>query len=265
MGRRRRKMSVFGRQAMWTFDAVDAGRGRYLRGVARRRRRRPHRRPTSCSVGSRPRTGCAGLPVTTPRAPAFGGFCYLNNAAIATEYLVRASGEPVAILDVDYHDGNGTQQESSTNATTSSTRPCTATPTTPFRLRGGGTPRNEAGAPDAGRTSTSPCPPGPTTTATWLRSSRCSTPSPSFPGSIVVVSLGFDTYTLDPWCDLDLTTAGYHRIAARVRAVGKALVILQEGGYHVPTLGENARAWLRGAGGLPFDPRDVTPLSDEAS
>ena len=36
--------------------------------------------------------------------------------------------------------------------------------------------------------------------------------------------------------------------------MGKRLVILQEGGYFLPALGENARAWLRGAEGRPYDP-----------
>jgi acetoin utilization deacetylase AcuC-like enzyme len=39
-----------------------------------------------------------------------GGYCFFNNAAIAAEAIVRARGERVAILDVDYHHGNGTQQ-----------------------------------------------------------------------------------------------------------------------------------------------------------
>ena len=44
------------------------------------------------------------------------------------------------------------------------------------------------------------------------------------------------------------------RSAAGSAALGRRLVILQEGGYHRPSLGENARAWLRGAEGRPFDP-----------
>jgi acetoin utilization deacetylase AcuC-like enzyme len=39
-----------------------------------------------------------------------GGYCFFNNAAIAAEAIARATGERVAILDVDYHHGNGTQQ-----------------------------------------------------------------------------------------------------------------------------------------------------------
>ena len=40
----------------------------------------------------------------------YGGYCFFNNAAIATEAITRATGERVAILDVDYHHGNGSQQ-----------------------------------------------------------------------------------------------------------------------------------------------------------
>ena len=70
----------------------------------------------------------------------------------------------------------------------------------------------------------------------------------------MVVSLGFDTYGLDPIGDFALTTDVYHEVGRRVAALGRRLVVLQEGGYHRPSLGENARAWLRGAEGRPFDP-----------
>jgi hypothetical protein len=82
------------------------------------------------------------------------------------------------------------------------------------------------------------------------------------PGDVVVVSLGFDTYGKDPICDFALTTPVYHECGRRVAALGKRLVILQEGGYHVGDLGENARSWLRGADGRPFDPVRVTPALD---
>ena len=73
-------------------------------------------------------------------------------------------------------------------------------------------------------------------------------------GTVVVVSLGFDTYGLDPIGTFALTTDAYHEIGRRTAALGRRLVILQEGGYHRPTLGENARAWMRGAEERPFDP-----------
>ena len=40
-------------------------------------------------------------------------------------------------------------------------------------------------------------------------------------------------------------------------------MILQEGGYYVPALGENARAWLRGAEGRPYDPRPVRAVAED--
>ena len=40
----------------------------------------------------------------------YGGYCYFNNAAIAAQAITERTGERVAILDVDYHHGNGTQQ-----------------------------------------------------------------------------------------------------------------------------------------------------------
>jgi acetoin utilization deacetylase AcuC-like enzyme len=73
-------------------------------------------------------------------------------------------------------------------------------------------------------------------------------------GSVIVVSLGFDTYAQDPIGDFALTTAVYHEVGRRVAALGRRLVIVQEGGYYRPALGENARAWLRGADGRPHDP-----------
>jgi acetoin utilization deacetylase AcuC-like enzyme len=48
-------------------------------------------------------------------------------------------------------------------------------------------------------------------------------------------------------------------VGKRAAAVGKRLVILLEGGYYLPALGENARAWLRGAEGRPFDPLPARP------
>jgi acetoin utilization deacetylase AcuC-like enzyme len=67
------------------------------------------------------------------------------------------------------------------------------------------------------------------------------------------VSLGIDTYGQDPISDFALTTAGYHRIGGLVAGLDRPTVVLQEGGYYIPHLGENVRQWLRGFEGRPLD------------
>ena len=57
--------------------------------------------------------------------------------------------------------------------------------------------------------------------------------------ALVIVSLGVDTFVDDPMCDLALTTGGFARIGASVAALGRPLVVLQEGGYADAALGAN--------------------------
>jgi len=183
----------------------------------------------------------------------YGGFCYFNNAAIAAQAIAERTGEPVAILDVDYHHGNGTEQI--------------------FWRRGDvvyvslhADPRrqypyflgyeDETGeGPGRGANLNLPLPAGLSNEGYLAALDRGLERLASTPGSVMVVSLGFDTYGRDPIGDFALTTEVYHEVGRRAASIGKRLVILQEGGYYVPALGENARAWLRGAEGRPYDPR----------
>jgi acetoin utilization deacetylase AcuC-like enzyme len=182
----------------------------------------------------------------------YGGYCFFNNAAIAAESIARRTNEPVAILDVDYHHGNGTQQI--------------------FWLRGDvlyvslhadperqypfflGHADEKGEGKGKGANLNLPLPAG-TGDAEYLAAlDRGIEAIAGHGGSIVVVSLGFDTYGQDPIGDFALTTAVYHEVGKRVAALGRRLVILQEGGYYRPALGENARAWLRGAEGREHEP-----------
>ena len=178
-----------------------------------------------------------------------GGYCFFNNAAIAAEAITRATGERVAILDVDVHHGNGTQQifwrRGDVRYASLHADPIRLYP---FFLGHG----DEVGeGPGRGHNRNLPQPLR-ADDATYLADlDRALDWIAEAPGSVVVVSLGFDTFEHDPIGDLGLTTAGYHEMGRRVAALGRRLVILQEGGYHVGALGENARAWLRGAEGRP--------------
>jgi acetoin utilization deacetylase AcuC-like enzyme len=180
----------------------------------------------------------------------YAGYCFFNNAAIAAHAIGRMTGERVGILDVDFHHGNGTQQI--------------------FWRRGDVRYASLHGDPDRqypyylgradevgegegrGENLNLPLAAGTDDETYLVALDRALDTLLAAPGSVIVVSLGFDTFTLDPLGDFELTAEGYHEAGRRVAASGRRLVILQEGGYHRPTLGQNARAWLRGAEGRPI-------------
>ena len=176
-----------------------------------------------------------------------GGYCFFNNAAIAAEAIARSTGERVAILDVDFHHGNGTQQifwrrgdvfYASIHADPRRQYP--------FFLGHA----NERGEGEGqGENLNLPQPLGLSDDGYLDAVDRALGAIAERPGSIIVVSLGFDTYGQDPIGDFALTTPVYHEVGRRVAATGRRLVILQEGGYYRPALGDNAVAWLRGAEG----------------
>src|SRR5688572_25516282 len=182
----------------------------------------------------------------------YGGYCFFNNAAIAAEAITGATGERVAILDVDFHHGNGTQQifwrRGDIRYVSIHGDPDRQYPYFLGRA-------DETGEGDgAGENLNIPLRAGATNADYLQATDRSLEAIAAVPGSVVVVSLGFDTYGLDPIGDFALTTDVYHEVGRRVAALGRRLVILQEGGYHRPSLGENARAWRRGAEGRPFEP-----------
>jgi acetoin utilization deacetylase AcuC-like enzyme len=181
-----------------------------------------------------------------------GGYCFFNNAAIAAEAIVRGGAGPLAILDVDYHHGNGTQQIFWRRGDVLYVS-LHADPERQYPFFLGRA--DEVGEGDGtGANLNLPLPAGTDDDAYLAALDRGLRAIAETDGDVVVVSLGFDTYGHDPIGDFALTTAVYHECGRRVAALGRRLVILQEGGYHRPSLGANARAWLRGAEGRPYDP-----------
>jgi acetoin utilization deacetylase AcuC-like enzyme len=174
----------------------------------------------------------------------FGGYCFFNNAAIAAEDLARRTGEPVAILDVDYHHGNGTQQIFYERADVLYVS-LHGDPDRAYPYFSGFVEETGAGAGE-GATRNFPLPIRCPNEEYLEHLDRGLEAVAAFGGDVVVVSLGIDTYERDPICDLALTTEAYVEAGRRVAALGRHTVVLQEGGYHVPDLGENVRQWLRG-------------------
>jgi acetoin utilization deacetylase AcuC-like enzyme len=186
----------------------------------------------------------------SPRA-AFGGYCFFNFAAVTAQYLVESTEDRVAILDVDYHHGNGTQQifysredvlYVSLHGDPDRAYPYFA-----------GWPDERGAGPGEGRNVNLPLPAGCGNEQYLETLDRALDLVARFDAPTLVVSLGFDTYGQDPIADLALSTDVYHEVGSRVRSLGRKTVIVQEGGYFVPKLGENARQWLRGVEGMPLD------------
>ncbi len=178
-----------------------------------------------------------------------GGYCYLNNAAIVAEWLRREGGaRRVAILDIDYHHGNGTQQifweRGDVLYLSLHADPARAYP----YFSGYAT---EAGAgPGTGLTGNWPLPAHTsldgyaTTLAEALRMIVAFAPD-----APLIISAGFDTFERDPIGDLALSTPDYGEIGRMISALGTPMVVLQEGGYGLDALGANALALLTGLRG----------------
>ena len=179
-----------------------------------------------------------------PRA-AYGGYCYFNNAAISAQMIASTARTRVTVLDVDYHHGNGTQQifydRDDVQYVSLHGDPRSAYPYFTGHADEVGTGRgrgSNVNLPLPRKTSDDDF------TATLVRALEN---VDAFDPSVVVVSLGVDTHELDPLGDFRVATESYETHGRLVAALRRPLVILQEGGYHVPSLGDNVRNWLTGA------------------
>ena len=171
------------------------------------------------------------------------GYCYLNNAAIAAQYLRDHGAERVTILDVDVHHGNGTQDI--------------------FYSRGDvqfvslhGDPadfspffwgyKDQVGQGDGlGATVNFPLPLGCSEDVYLEALSTAVRTIDGFKPDAVVVSLGLDVFVGDPYAAFGITTEGFGRIADQINRLKRPSVVLQEGGYLCPELGQNLLAFLQ--------------------
>ena len=170
-----------------------------------------------------------------------GGFCYLNNNAIAARVLREATGR-VAILDVDLHHGNGTQgifYERPDVLTVS----LHADPVRFYPFFWGYA--NEEGAgPGLGFNLNLPLARG-SGDKTFLEALEAAlTRIRAFAPEALVVALGLDAYEGDPFGGLKITTGGFSRIAEAVAGLGLPTLLVQEGGYLCDDLGANLAAFL---------------------
>jgi acetoin utilization deacetylase AcuC-like enzyme len=179
---------------------------------------------------------------------AYGGSCYLNNAAVAAQALREAGHERVGIIDVDAHHGNGT-------ASIFYDRGDVFYGSVHIDPGAGWFPHvvgyaDETGTGD-GRGATLNVPLAPETgDVAWLTAVDRLVDAVAVHGaSALVVSLGVDAAADDPESPLRVTHAGYGGAGSRLGSLGLPTVAVQEGGYHLDSLGGLVSAFLSGCGG----------------
>lgn len=170
-------------------------------------------------------------------ADLFGGYCFLNNAAIAAEGFLADGARRVAILDVDFHHGNGTQdifyQRDDVLFVSLHGQPEDAFP----HFLGY---RDETGAGRGeGYNANYPLPPG-TTYAAWGEALEhaCRRIADYAPDALVV-SLGVDTFENDPISFFKLGSDDFSRYGERIGQLRLPTLFVMEGGYAVEEIGIN--------------------------
>lgn len=171
------------------------------------------------------------------------GFCYVNNSAIAAETLLKRFGK-VAVLDVDAHHGDGTQQIFYQRADVM-TISLHADPSGYYPFYSGYAHERGYGA-GYGYNLNFPLAHG-TEDAGFLAALDSALDAlRDYRPQALVLALGFDTYMHDPISVLRLGMDAYRGIGARINALGVPTVVVQEGGYEVDAIGLALDAFLSG-------------------
>jgi len=174
-----------------------------------------------------------------------GGYCYINNAAVAAQALRDKGFNKVAILDVDYHHGNGTQSI--------------------FYARDDiyfasihGDPEHEypyylgyadetGEAAGAGYNLNLPLPLGTTDWGNYKEAlNQCMQAIKDFGADVIVVSLGLDTFENDPISSFKIRSDEFFEMGALIEAAVLPTLFVFEGGYGLEALGVNAVNVLQG-------------------
>jgi acetoin utilization deacetylase AcuC-like enzyme len=174
----------------------------------------------------------------------FGGYCFLNNAAVAAQTLRDGGAARVAVLDIDYHHGNGTQSifyERNDVLTVS----LHGDPRTEYPFFLGHADERGTGA-GIGFNLNLPLPRG-TDFARWRAALQAGLSAiQSFGADALVVSLGVDTFEGDPISGFMLRSADYVEVGEDIAAAKLPTVFVFEGGYAVAEVGVNTVNVLEG-------------------
>ena len=172
-----------------------------------------------------------------------GGFCFVNNAAVAAMAL-RRKYDRVAIVDVDLHHGNGTQGifYKRDDVLTVSIH---ADPIRFYPFFWGHAHERGEG-PGLSYNLNLPLPRGSEDDAFLQALDRGLDSVAAFAPGALVVALGLDAFEGDPFGGLSVSTGGFGKIGARLARLGLPTAVVQEGGYLCDALGDNLAAFLGG-------------------
>lgn len=174
----------------------------------------------------------------------YGGYCFLNNAAIAAQAFLDGGAARVGILDVDFHHGNGTQ-DIFYNRNDVMFCSLHGEPQTAYPYFLGYKDETGAGAGE-GFNANYPMP-ADTTYATWSKALNAAcTKIKSSGAEALVVSLGVDTYEKDPISYFKLTSDDFRSYGQRIARMRLPTLFVMEGGYAVQEIGVNTVNVLEG-------------------
>lgn len=170
-----------------------------------------------------------------------GGYCYLNNTAVAAARLRNELG-PGVVLDVDYHHGNGTQHIFCEDEQVS-TISIHADPAWEYPFYAGYAEESD------GHNLNLPLHKGTDEAGYWPALMRALEWATDKNPVWLVVAAGFDTYEGDPYCQFRLSITAYERMGQAIGRLNVPTLVVQEGGYAVDALGEMVPGFLRGMSG----------------
>lgn len=173
----------------------------------------------------------------------YGGYCFLNNAALAAQYLLDHGCRRIAVLDVDYHHGNGTQEifwERDDVLFVS----LHGTPDTEYPYFLGYADERGAGRGE-GCTLNLPLSRGTGWDEYSVALAAALDAIRRYAPDALVVSLGVDTFVDDPISSFRLGGQHYPLLGAFMAGLGLPTVLVQEGGYAVAEIGDNVAGVLR--------------------
>lgn len=173
---------------------------------------------------------------------AFGGFCYFNSSAVAAHYLSRYG--TVAVLDVDFHHGNGTQDifYDRKDVLTLSIH---GQPTTNYPFFSGFS--DEIGEGEGtGFNINIPLPDSLSPEQYRKELSKAIAAIKKFNPGYFVIALGLDTAKSDPTGTWSLQANDFFQNGAMLAGINLPTLVVQEGGYRTKTLGQNASHFFQG-------------------